>query len=162
MTPEGSAQLLRSAGLRVTGPRVAILQSLQAHPHSDAETVIRLLGENYGRVSVQTVYDALRAMTHGGIVRRIEPAGQSALYECRVGDNHHHLVCRSCATIVDIPCAVGATPCLTAAHESDLSRGFEIDEAEVTYWGTCAQCRADQSSALKRPHAAVGAPTTRP
>lgn len=135
--------MLREANLRVTGPRLAILEALENRPHSDADTVLKAVREGYGAVSMQTVYDALHAMTAHGIIRRIEPAGQSALYERRIGDNHHHLVCRRCETIVDIPCAVGETPCLTAAHESDLSAGFEIDEAEVTYWGVCAECRAE-------------------
>ena len=148
--------MLRSAGMRVTGPRVAILEALAAAPHSDADSVLRSVRANYGAVSTQTVYDALHALTHRGLIRRIEPAGQSALYERRVGDNHHHLVCRSCAKIVDIPCAVGYRPCLTAAHESELSEGFIIDEAEVTYWGYCPECqhahascqRADESTSV--------------
>lgn len=136
-----ATQLLRDAGLRVTGPRVAILDALEQRPHSTADAVLRSVRSDYGSVSTQTIYDALHAMSSHGLIRRIEPAGQPALYERRVGDNHHHLVCRRCATIVDIPCAVGYTPCLTAAHESPLSAGFEIDEAEVTYWGVCAACR---------------------
>ena len=140
-SPPDPRTMLREANLRVTGPRLAILEALENRPHSDADTVLKAVREGYGAVSMQTVYDALHAMTAHGIIRRIEPAGQSALYERRIGDNHHHLVCRRCATIVDIPCAVGETPCLTAAHESDLSAGFEIDEAEVTYWGVCAACR---------------------
>ena len=139
--------MLRQVNLRITGPRVAILDALETRPHSDAETVIQAVRDSYGKVSTQTVYDALHAMTAHGIIRRIEPAGQSALYERRVGDNHHHLVCRQCATIVDIPCAVGDTPCLTAAHESELSEGFDIDEAEVTYWGVCRACRACREEA---------------
>lgn len=137
--------MLRSAGMRVTGPRVAILDALAAHPHADADAVITSVRTEYGAVSTQTVYDALHAMVGKGLIRRIEPAGQPALYERRVGDNHHHLVCRSCAKIVDIPCAVGYTPCLTAAHESDLSKGFVIDEAEVTYWGYCENCQEQLS-----------------
>lgn len=136
------ADLLRSAGLRVTGPRVAILKMLAAHPHSTADDVLRTVRDDYGAVSTQTVYDALHAMVGSGLIRRIEPAGHSALYERRVGDNHHHLVCRQCATIVDIPCAVNYTPCLTAAHESEFSAGYAIDEAEVTYWGICPRCLA--------------------
>lgn len=139
--------MLRQVNLRITGPRVAILDALETRPHSDAETVIQAVRDSYGKVSTQTVYDALHAMTAHGIIRRIEPAGQSALYERRVGDNHHHLVCRQCATIVDIPCAVGDTPCLTAAHESELSEGFDIDEAEVTYWGVCRACREEAAAA---------------
>lgn len=143
--PETPEALLRAAGLRVTGPRVAILNVLEAHPHSDADAVLRHVRDDFGNVSTQTVYDALHAMSGLGLVRRIEPAGHSALYERRVGDNHHHLVCRNCATIVDIPCAVGYRPCLTAAHESELSKGFVIDEAEVTYWGYCPDCQAEHT-----------------
>lgn len=144
-SPDARAAL-RSVNLRVTGPRVAILDALATRPHSDADAVLRAVREEYGKVSTQTVYDALHAMTAHGLIRRIEPAGQSALYERRVGDNHHHLVCRRCAMIVDIPCAVGYTPCLTAGHESELSEGFDIDEAEVTYWGICAACREAQAN----------------
>lgn len=138
--------LLRSAGMRVTGPRVAILDALAGHPHAQADDILRAVRGDYGPVSTQTVYDALHAMVGKGLIRRIEPAGQPALYERRVGDNHHHLICRRCSTIVDIPCAVGYTPCLTAAHESDLSAGFVIDEAEVTYWGYCQACQAQESA----------------
>ena len=139
--------LLRSAGMRVTGPRVAILDALAAHPHAHADDVLKTVRSGYGAVSTQTVYDALHAMVGKGLIRRIEPAGQPALYERRVGDNHHHLICRSCASVVDIPCAVGYTPCLTAAHESELSAGYVIDEAEVTYWGYCPSCQAKRTSA---------------
>lgn len=139
-------EALRSAGLRVTGPRVAILDALAQHPHAKADVVISVVREGYGQVSTQTVYDALNAMVEKGVIRRIEPAGHSALYERRVGDNHHHLICRACGTVVDIPCAVGYTPCLTAAHESEFSAGFEIDEAEVTYWGYCPTCRVNRSA----------------
>lgn len=140
----GSA--LRAANLRVTGPRVAILEALTKQPHADADAVLRTVRADYGKVSTQTVYDALHAMAAHGIIRCIEPAGRPALYERRVGDNHHHLVCRRCATVVDIPCAVGYTPCLTAAHESEFSEGFVIDEAEVTYWGICPRCREEQDA----------------
>lgn len=142
ITTPDARELLRDAGLRVTGPRVAILETLADNPHSDADTVLHDVRESYGHVSTQAVYDALRSMSERGILRRIEPAGKSALYERRVGDNHHHLVCRTCAKIVDIPCVTGEAPCLTPVHESNESAGFVIDEAEVTFWGTCRECQA--------------------
>jgi len=132
---------LRGAGLRVTRQRVAVLTVLTDHPHTDTDTVIRLVREVVGDVSHQAVYDVLRALTDARLVRRIQPTGSVARYEVRAGDNHHHLVCRTCGTIADVDCAVGASPCLTAAD----THGFVIDQAEVTYWGTCPSCA---SSAL--------------
>ena len=129
-------QALRSAGLRVTRPRVAVLEALRGHPHADTESVIRLARAELGAVSHQAVYDVLRALTDAGLLRRIQPAGSVARYEARVGDNHHHVVCRSCGSIADVDCAVGEAPCL---HPSDGS-SFSIDEAEVTYWGRCPDC----------------------
>ena len=125
--------LLRSAGLRVTGPRVAVLGVLLAHPHSTAEVVATRVRREVGSVSTQAVYDVLKACTGAGIVRRIEPAGSSARYETRAGDNHHHLVCRSCGAVIDVDCTLGAAPCLTPSN--DL--GFTVDEAEaeVVFWG---------------------------
>lgn len=140
-------RLLRDAGLRITAPRRAVLAAVREHPHADTETLLAVVRARLGSVSHQAVYDVLRALTDAGLVRRIQPAGSVARYEARVGDNHHHLVCRQCATIVDIPCAVGDTPCLTAAHESELSEGFDIDEAEVTYWGVCRACREGAAAA---------------
>ena len=128
--------LLRGASLRVTRPRVAVLEALEKTPHADTDTVVQMVRTEIGSVSTQAVYDVLRALTDAGLVRRIEPAGSAARFERRVGDNHHHLVCRDCGTVVDVDCAVGRTPCLTASD----SRGFVIDEAEVTYWGTCPAC----------------------
>lgn len=140
MTTQGDAAagtLLRDHGLRVTRPRVAVLTALADLPHSDADAVARAVRSELGAVSTQAVYDVLRALAEAGLVRRIEPAGSPARYELRVGDNHHHLVCRACGAIEDVDCAVGARPCL----ETDLDdHGFVIDEAEVTYWGTCPDC----------------------
>jgi Fe2+ or Zn2+ uptake regulation protein len=134
--------LLRGANLRVTRPRVAVLTAVYAHPHADTEQIIGAARGEVGDVSHQAVYDVLRALTIAGLVRKIEPAGSVARYESRVGDNHHHLVCRSCGTLADVDCAVGDTPCLTASE----THGFTIDEAEVTYWGLCPDCSAVHSS----------------
>ena len=131
--------MLREAHLRVTRPRVAVLDLLERHPHADADTIARAAREGLGKVSTQAIYDVLAALTEAGLVRRIEPAGSPARYELRVGDNHHHLVCRTCGAIVDVDCAVGERPCL---HASD-DHGYDIDEAEVIYWGTCPACKAD-------------------
>ncbi|WP_306364327.1 Fur family transcriptional regulator [Nocardia sp. CC227C] len=128
---------LREVGLRVTAPRVAVLDAVVAAPHSDADSVAATVRERLGSVSTQAVYDVLRACVGAGLLRRIEPAGSSALYEARTGDNHHHLVCRSCGTVVDVDCAVGAAPCLEPAS----THGFAIDEAEVVFWGLCPACR---------------------
>jgi Fur family ferric uptake transcriptional regulator len=127
---------LRTADLRVTRPRLAVLATVHGHPHADTETVLRLVRAELPDVSHQAVYDVLRALTASRLVRRIEPAGSVARYEARVDDNHHHAVCRSCAVIVDVDCAVGDAPCLTASND----QGFVIDEAEVVYWGLCASC----------------------
>ncbi len=129
---------LREAGLRVTRQRLAVLTVLHDHPHTDTDTVIRRVREVAGDVSHQAVYDVLRALTEAGLVRRIQPTGSVARYEVRVGDNHHHVVCRSCTAIADVDCAVGAAPCLTASAD----HGFLIDQAEVVYWGTCPDCLA--------------------
>jgi Fe2+ or Zn2+ uptake regulation protein len=130
---------LRGASLRVTGPRVAVLRAVHDHPHAGTDSIIGIVRERLGvAVSLQAVYDVLRALTAAGLVRRIQPAGSVARYEARVGDNHHHVVCRSCGAIADVDCAAGYTPCLTAAGNS----GYEIDEAEVIYWGLCPECAA--------------------
>ena len=131
-------QLLRGAGLRVTRPRSEVLASVYARPHADTDSIIGAVRSTLPAVSHQAVYDSLRALTEAGLVRRIQPAGSVARYEARVGDNHHHLVCRSCGAVVDVDCAVGEVPCLTAADD----QGFVIDEAEVTYWGLCPSCAA--------------------
>ena len=129
-------QMLRGADLRVTRPRVAVLAAVYAHPHADTDSVIGAVRRELPSVSHQAVYDVLRALTTAGLVRRIQPSGSVARYEARVGDNHHHVVCRSCGDIADVDCAVGAAPCL---HASDAS-GFAIDEAEVIFWGLCSAC----------------------
>jgi Fur family transcriptional regulator, stress-responsive regulator len=130
--------MLRGTALRVTRPRVAVLSAVHDHPHADTDSLIGVVRTNLGDVSHQAVYDVLRALTDAGLVRRIQPLGSVARYEARVGDNHHHIVCRSCGAIADVDCAVGYTPCLTAADDS----GYEIDEAEVIYWGRCPECVA--------------------
>jgi len=129
---------LRGASLRVTAPRLAVLAAVEAHPHADTDSVIGAVRTELPAVSHQAVYDVLRALTAAGLVRRIQPSGSVARYEARVGDNHHHVVCRSCGTIADVDCAVGEAPCLAASED----RGFVIDEAEVTYWGLCRECAA--------------------
>ena len=135
-------QLLRGAALRVTRPRVAVLTAVYEHPHADTDSIIGVVREDLGGVSHQAVYDVLRALTAAGLVRRIEPSGSVARYESRVGDNHHHVVCRSCGAIEDVDCAVGDAPCLTASDD----HGFAIDEAEVVYWGLCPTCSTARSS----------------
>lgn len=134
-----AATLLREKHLRVTRPRVAVLSALAGHPHADVDTITAAARDELGSVSKQAVYDVLHALTHADLVRRIEPAGSPARFEARVGDNHHHLVCRSCGEIVDVECAVGEAPCLTMAS----THGFVVDEAEVTYWGICPRCQTD-------------------
>jgi Fur family transcriptional regulator, stress-responsive regulator len=133
-------QLLRGAELRVTRPRMAVLAAVHEHPHADTDQLIGAVRRELGDVSHQAVYDVLRALTTAGLIRRIQPAGSVARYESRVGDNHHHVVCRSCGAIADVDCAVGDTPCLSAAED----HGFSIDEAEVVYWGTCQTCTNTQ------------------
>lgn len=134
-------QQLREADLRVTRPRMAVLTAVHAHPHADTDALIRAARHELPDVSHQAVYDVLRALTDVGLVRRIQPAGSVARYEARVGDNHHHLVCRSCGTIVDIDCAVGEAPCVATAD----GHGYAIDEAEVIYWGRCPACSTPDS-----------------
>jgi Fur family transcriptional regulator, stress-responsive regulator len=135
--PADYEQSLRDAGLRVTRPRVAVLAAVRQLPHADTDAIIAMARADLGELSHQAVYDVLRALTEAGLVRRIQPPGSVARYESRVGDNHHHVVCRGCGTIADVDCAVGDAPCLTASD----AHGFVIDEAEVIYWGTCPDCR---------------------
>jgi Fur family ferric uptake transcriptional regulator len=137
-----ASQLLRQHGLQVTAPRVAVLSAVATRPHSTADDLIDDVRERIGTVSRQAVYDALGVFVDKELVRRIQPAGSAARYETRTGDNHHHLICRSCRVMFDVDCAVGYTPCLTAADD----HGFEIDEAEVVYWGRCAECRTADSA----------------
>lgn len=134
--------MLRGAALRVTRPRVAVLTAVYAHPHADTDSIISVVRADLGEVSHQAIYDVLRALTAARLVRRIQPAGSVARYESRVGDNHHHVVCRSCGVIADADCAVGTAPCLTASDD----HGFAIDEAEVIYWGLCPDCSTATSS----------------
>ena len=133
--------LLRRHGLHVTAQRLAVLRAVSDRPHSTADDIDKLARAEIGAISHQAVYDALGALTDKGLLRRIQPAGSPARYEDRVGDNHHHLICRSCRRMVDVDCAVGTRPCLTAADDS----GYEIDEAEVIYWGRCPECVAATS-----------------
>ncbi|MCQ9164953.1 MULTISPECIES: Fur family transcriptional regulator [unclassified Arthrobacter] len=133
--------MLRAASLRVTRPRLAVLEAVRAHPHADADTIIGVVRDVLGSVSKQAVYDVLSALADAGLVHRIEPSGSPARFEARVGDNHHHVVCRSCGDIADVDCAVGEAPCLHASND----HGFTIDEAEVIYWGTCPACTAKKT-----------------
>ena len=130
------SEILRDRGLRVTAQRLAVLRAVSTTPHVTADAVARTVRGEIGTVSVQAVYDALAILTEKGLLRRIQPPGSPARFEDRVGDNHHHLVCRVCERMVDVDCAVGDPPCLTAAEDF----GFEIDEAEVVYWGRCPEC----------------------
>jgi Fe2+ or Zn2+ uptake regulation protein len=139
---EDDPRRLREAGLRVTGSRLAVLDVLGRNPHSTADLVARLVRRDHGSVSTQAVYDVLAACTEAGLVRRIEPAGSPALFETRTGDNHHHLVCRSCSRTTDVDCVVGARPCLSPGDEA----GYVVDEAEVVFWGICPQCQRDRQS----------------
>ena len=134
--PPTAAEELRGAGLRVTAARVALLETVRAGDHLDADAVAAGVRARVGHISLQAVYEALHALTAARLVRRIEPAGSPARFEGRVGDNHHHLVCRGCGKVVDVDCAVGPAPCLEPADD----QGFTIDEAEVVYWGLCPAC----------------------
>jgi Fur family transcriptional regulator, stress-responsive regulator len=136
---------LRMADLRVTRPRVAVLDAVHAHPHADTETILSAVRTGLPDVSRQAVYDVLNALTGVGLVRRIQPLGMVARYESRVGDNHHHVVCRSCGVIADVDCAVGEAPCLTPSDDDNVLEGFVLDEAEVIYWGLCPDCASTTS-----------------
>ena len=137
-TPVDSAALLRRHGMQVTAQRLAVLRAVGDRPHSTTEDIYNVVRAEIGAISRQAVYDALATLTDKAVLRRIQPARASARYENRVGDNHHHLICRTCSRMVDVDCAVGDTPCLTAADDA----GYEIDEAEVIYWGRCPECAA--------------------
>lgn len=139
------AEQLRMADLRVTRPRLAVLEAVHAHPHADTETIFTTVRSDLPEVSRQAVYDVLGALTTVGLVRRIQPSGLVARYESRVGDNHHHVVCRMCGVIADIDCAVGDAPCLTPSDDNDVLDGFVLDEAEVVYWGLCPDCSTADS-----------------
>jgi Fur family ferric uptake transcriptional regulator len=134
--------LLRRHGMTVTAQRLAVLRAVSDTPHSTAEDICTVVRAEIGAISRQAVYDSLAALTDKGVLRRIQPAGSPARYEDRVGDNHHHLICRTCSRMIDVDCAVGDTPCLTAADAS----GYEVDEAEVIYWGRCPDCVASTTA----------------
>jgi Fur family ferric uptake transcriptional regulator len=134
--------MVRGVALRVTRPRLAVLSAVHDHPHADTDSIIAAVRADLGEVSHQAVYDVLRALTDAGLLRRIQPMGSVARYEARVGDNHHHAVCRSCGAIADVDCAAGDVPCLTVADGS----GYEIGDAEVIYWGRCPECVAAASA----------------
>ena len=136
--PADQSDLLRRLGIQVTAQRLAVLRAVGAHPHTTADGVAEAVRAELGAVSLQAVYDALALLSAEGLIRRIQPAGSPARFEGRVGDNHHHLICRSCGRVVDVDCAAGSAPCLAAADDS----GYEIDEAEVVYWGRCPECAA--------------------
>ena len=138
--------LLRDRGVQVTAQRLAVLRAVSERPHSTADDIYTTVRAEIGAISRQAVYDALGVLTDKGLFRRIQPAGSSARYENRVGDNHHHLICRTCGRMVDVDCAVGYTPCLTAADDF----AYEIDEAEVIYWGRCPDCVASTVDPLQR------------
>jgi len=136
------ADELRQAGLRVTAARIALLETVRAGDHLDVDTIATRVRDRLGTISVQAVYEALHALTDAGLIARIEPAGHPARFEGRVGDNHHHIVCRSCGAVVDVDCVVGEPPCLTASDD----HGFSIDEAQVIFWGLCPDCSTARSS----------------
>ena len=143
---------LRTVGLRVTRPRLSVLQVLAERPHSDVDTIVTAAREAHPTLSPQAVYGVLKALVGGGLARRVEPAGAPALYEVRVGDNHHHLVCRSCGAVADVDCTVGAAPCL----EPSDAGGFVVDEAEVVFWGLCADCQVTRRQHGYRSSGAIG------
>src|SRR3954454_16416669 len=139
-------EVLRDRGLRVTAQRLAVLGAVSEAPHVSADAVVGAVRGEIGSISVQAVYDALAVLTDKGLLRRIQPAGSPARYEDRVGDNHHHLICRVCERMVDVDCALGGAPCLTAGEDF----GYEIDEAEVVYWGRCPDCLAAATAATNQ------------
>lgn len=142
------SQFLRQRGVRATAQRLAVLRAVSGRPHLTADDVTEIAGSEIGTISRQAVYDALGLLVQKGLIRRIQPVGSPARYEDRVDDNHHHLICRLCGRLVDVDCAVGFAPCLTAADD----KGYEIDEAEVAYWGRCPQCRSEgRTSAYLNP-----------
>lgn len=141
--PSDVVNFLRGYGIQATAQRLAVLRAVTNHPHSSAEDVATAAESSIGTISRQAVYDTLSLLAEKGIIRRIQPVGSPARYEGRVDDNHHHVVCRGCGRVADVDCAVGDAPCLTAEND----QGFQIDEAEVVYWGRCPQCRSDADSA---------------
>jgi len=136
--PDEPAELLRRRGYRVTGQRLAVLRAVSREPHVTADAITETVRAELGAISIQAVYDVLGVLVDVGLVRRIQPAGSPARFEARVSDNHHHVICRACGRTADVDCAVGLAPCLTAVDD----RGYEIDEAEVIYWGRCPDCQS--------------------
>jgi Fur family ferric uptake transcriptional regulator len=151
------AALLRDRGIQVTAQRLAVLRAVGGQPHITADAVAEVVRTEIGAISLQSVYDALGLLVSEGLIRRIQPSGSPARFEDRVGDNHHHLICRTCGRVVDIDCAVGSTPCLTPSHEA----GYEIDEAEVAYWGRCPDCLEESRAASPRHRPAAARPGPR-
>ena len=149
-----SAALLRERGIQVTAQRLAVLRAVAGQPHITADAVAEVVRTEIGAISLQSVYDAVGLLVSEGLIRRIQPSGSPARYEDRVGDNHHHLICRICGRVVDVDCAMGATPCLTPSDD----RGYEIDEAEVAYWGRCPDC-LDQSRSAAPADRSTATPT---
>ena len=145
--PDAFAVLLRERGIQITAQRLAVMRAVSAEPHVTADRVAEVVRAEIGAISLQSVYDALGVLVAEGLIRRIQPAGSAARFEDRVGDNHHHLICRVCGRVVDVECAVGDAPCLTAADD----KGYQIDEAEVAYWGRCPDCLASQKTAPAEP-----------
>jgi len=135
--PADPSALLRQRSIQITAQRLAVLRAVSGRPHVSADEVADIVRDEIGAISLQSVYDALGVLVNGGLLRRIQPAGSPARFEDRVGDNHHHLICRNCGRVVDVECAAGSAPCLTAADDM----GYEIDEAEVAYWGRCPDCQ---------------------
>lgn len=150
----GTELLLRTAGLRVTRPRLAVLDVLQGGGHLDVDEIATRVRSRIDSVSTQAVYDVLGALSRAGLARRIEPAGSPARYEARVGDNHHHVVCRGCGAIADIDCTVGEAPCLDPV----VARGYVVDEAEVTFWGLCPACQARRAAEADEPSTEAAEP----
>jgi Fur family ferric uptake transcriptional regulator len=145
--PADPADLLRQRGIQVTAQRLAVLRAVTAQPHVTADVVAEVVRGEIGAISRQSVYDALAVLAAEGLIRRIQPSGSPARFEARVGDNHHHVICRTCGRTADVDCAVGFAPCLTAVDD----RGFEIDEAEVIYWGLCPECASQSRNDEPRP-----------
>ena len=152
--PRDHARILRHAGLHVTAQRVAVYDEVIRHPHADVDAIAVGVRSMIGVVSTQAVYDGLRALTAAGLLRRIEPAGSPARFEARVGDNHHHLICRTCGSLADVDCAVGYTPCLDPSETA----GYSVDEAEVVYWGNCPNCQQE----IERTQARTRSPRKNP
>jgi Fe2+ or Zn2+ uptake regulation protein len=157
LADDGAVTTLRAAGLRITSPRIAVLEALRGCPHATADVLADQARRSLGSVSKQAVYDTLETFAAAGLVRRIEPAGSAVRYETRTGDNHHHLVCRSCGLVADVDCLTGAAPCLTPFDEL----GFVIDEAEVVFWGICTTCQ-DNRPGLIKPRPMNTQPNTQP